>query len=521
MWVGTVGRQIAVLGLQVQAHPDRVGRGAFLDHVRLGRRRVEVPRAEGVVVGDDRRAGVAVHDLGLGGVQRPFREESGLCVVIHEGLGAVAGLLGCDQSFQLRLRAVDVPARVGAVLGLLPSGHRVDLLVEAPVLPVAVAEQVRVQQRVVERGVEDLLLVGRATGDSDLAEYVVPRVVRGGPGCAEVPVRVLRPTVGCGSRDRDIRKADLGLHRAVAGRVERDRITPVERAATGERPVEDHVEVRGVGRRRRTEEARIHGAAHLGAAHLVEVQIGGLVSVQFEQEIGLRGRRECEARHAGACGRGQLGADPVVEVDRVRAGTCRFVAVREADGRVSVDAASGGQDGDVAHRAAAGPGDVVETEPGDNVVRICVIAAGRTGGRVGAPRDHAERGIGSGEGVAPVGSAQQRIDQGGGVGHRSRRGGVRGSSRGGESQEEQTGREKSAPSFHRCDSRYGQHGCHRTGGGESPKAKGTATTLVNANDRNQEQTPTDVGAKGVAPSTSDDTGRRATERSPAGHPSSL
>src|SRR5206468_11065179 len=64
------------------------------------------------------------------------------------------------HSFPTR-RSSDLPARVRAVLRPLAGVDRMGLSVEAEVLAVGVADHVRVQQRAVERGVEQPLLAVR------------------------------------------------------------------------------------------------------------------------------------------------------------------------------------------------------------------------------------------------------------------------------------------------------------------------------------------------------------------------
>ena len=59
-----------------------------------------------------------------------------------------------QQGQQLDVRAVLVPAGEGPVLRSLPRREAVDLLVAAQVAAVDVVEDVRLQHRVVERGVE-------------------------------------------------------------------------------------------------------------------------------------------------------------------------------------------------------------------------------------------------------------------------------------------------------------------------------------------------------------------------------
>src|SRR5207248_6028475 len=102
-----------------------------------------------------------------------------------------------------------VPAGEGGVLDALPAADPVRLLVEAPVLAVDVAEDVGLQQGVVQRGVEDGLLVGGTATDADLTERPAPRVA--GPVADPVERgagRVLCAQVGLGVVLAHVRDAD-------------------------------------------------------------------------------------------------------------------------------------------------------------------------------------------------------------------------------------------------------------------------------------------------------------------------
>ena len=237
---------------------------------------VEARAAEGVDGRHGRRGRVALHHVGRARVVRPAIPDAVVLVrLVQQRLRHVAGGVGIDQRHQVDLRAVHVPAREVRVLGALALVDSVDLLVEAPVLAVDVARQVHVEQRVVERRVEHHLLVGRAAGDPDAPERVVPgpaggrsqRVERGGvgvlgleirAGVGEADVRDPHADVhrrGVAHVEPDVRPraearrriAVVAVRRAAArgGRARRQRVV-VPRAHAGKRPVEHGDKVQGV-----------------------------------------------------------------------------------------------------------------------------------------------------------------------------------------------------------------------------------------------------------------------------------
>src|SRR5205814_9306299 len=84
-------------------------------------------------------------------------------------------------------------------------------LVVAQVLAVDVADHVRVVELVVQVGVEDRTLVGRAAGHLDLAEEAVPLGVGGRAYRVEVEGRDLRLPVGLGIGVAHERHAQLAM----------------------------------------------------------------------------------------------------------------------------------------------------------------------------------------------------------------------------------------------------------------------------------------------------------------------
>ena len=85
--------------------------------------------------------------------------------------------LGVEEGEQLDLGAVDVPAGEGAVLVVVARADQVDLVVGAPVSAVGVADDVRVEEGVVEGGVEGGAFGFRAAADPDGREPGPARLV--------------------------------------------------------------------------------------------------------------------------------------------------------------------------------------------------------------------------------------------------------------------------------------------------------------------------------------------------------
>src|SRR2546429_5711791 len=314
--VAAVAWDDAELVLQRGLRAYLVGGRGLPYHHRLRGRAVEGARAEGEVVRDRDLRRVAGHHEVVRVHEAPLGHQVGRALggVVEQRLGDVAGLLRRDQCAELGLPVEDVPAGELVVLRV-PGRHRVQRLVEAHVLAIAVADHVRVLEHVVERGVEQVLLAGRTPGDLDLVEQRVPGVVRVGPYRVEVEAgTVLGLPVGAGVRVTDEGDADLGLDHPVGGGVERQehRVrTGLYRRVGRERLVEDDVEVHGV---------RVRGAAEMstgrGTAHLVRTydrhraRRGAVLAVpQLDQQIGLARTRERPAGHAAARRGGQLGPD--------------------------------------------------------------------------------------------------------------------------------------------------------------------------------------------------------------------
>jgi hypothetical protein len=89
-------------------------------------------------------------------------------------LGEVTRDVWLQQGQQLDVGAVLIPPGERAVLRSLTRCEPVDLQVAAEVAAVDVVEDVRLQHRVVERGVEGRPLRVGATGDADVLQLAPP-----------------------------------------------------------------------------------------------------------------------------------------------------------------------------------------------------------------------------------------------------------------------------------------------------------------------------------------------------------
>ena len=220
-------RDVAVLEEVREPRPHEVGFrpglgvGRAFQHHLQRRARVEVARAEGPGAGDDGHRRVAVHRAALVVGHGPLGEApAALLGHVDERLRHVARLFGEEPRDERRVRAVDVPA--GEVRVLRVPRRLVHAVVEAHVLAVGVAEDVRVEQRVVERRVEEPPLGLGAAPHTHAPERPVPTHARTHPHALEVPGPVLRAQVRTRLLDAHVGDADLHADGAAVGGVERD-----------------------------------------------------------------------------------------------------------------------------------------------------------------------------------------------------------------------------------------------------------------------------------------------------------
>lgn len=491
------GRHVVQLQVLVQggALPDRQHGLARRGQVPLGRHggrpdqglerpaQVEVRAAEGANAGEGRRGRVAVHDVGAArAVQPAVPDAAVLPGELVQRLGDVGPGPRVEEGEQLHLVAVDVPAGEGAVLRPVAAADGVHLAVAAAVAAVGVADDVRVQEGVVERGVEGGALVVGAAAHADGVQPVAPgpagRVPHGVEGAVR---RVLGGEVRLGARPADVGDADLDADGAVAGRELDVAARPLAGdgpSAVGEaagaaggrgRARVQPVVLPGAGRLERAVEAggevqRVVGALAFGVEIAAEVpgghRTGDGTGLRVDGDRGVGGAHlgvggadeqggrfvggVCEPGRAGA-GRGrQVGGDTRREADLVVAGLGRLVGVAEVGGVDGVLGVGGGRGGDLtgvgeerdvaAAARAARAGHVGQAEASD--AGGVVLVAARRGGAGGiasgvlrAEGEHAERGDGAREDVPAVLGADERIDVRGGV--LEQFGGCRGGRQGG------------------------------------------------------------------------------------------
>ena len=398
---------------------------------------VEAPAAEGVGGGDHRRRGVAVHHPGVRRDQRPARQPPALVRGALQRADQVGGHVRAQPGQQRHRGAVGVPAGDRGVVPV-PGRDPVHGAVEPGVPAVGVAERHRVEQHVVERGIQDGALAGAAAGDGDPAQLPLPG--RGGrvAQAAEGPARRRVGQVAAGAAEVDEGHADLGPdgaagaeghpapdlrpgHRAGAARGR----TPG--AAPGHRAVEAVEHVHAVVARGAAEPAtgRAHGdlsGAREGHRRPLDA---GQAAGRLDEQPGPRAGREGERGQPGAVGGGEGRRHPVVERGAVppRAGV--LPAQADGRGRGGVRHRPGHREQrHVAERRAADAREVGRGEAAQERVVGGVPGRGRgrppadaVGGGVRAQLHHAERPGRRGGGVAaeprrPPTGADERVDVG-------------------------------------------------------------------------------------------------------------
>jgi hypothetical protein len=195
--------------------------------------------------------------------------------------------------------------------------------VEAAILAIKVAEQVRRQERVVDGGVEDGALIGRAALHRYAAQRFAPDGFRVGVDGIEVPAGNLRVQVHFRVGDTDERESHLRQERAGAG-LKRNRTSD---GVTGPTAVgmyglveADH-EIQGVFVFHPAKAAAAHDARH-GVLGPDLHRCGVLLSLRraasgVQVERGGGACRKREPPHAGASGGGEFHAHTVSEGERI------------------------------------------------------------------------------------------------------------------------------------------------------------------------------------------------------------
>ncbi len=331
--------------------------------------------------------------------------------------------------------------------------HRLGVAAKADVAAVLVRHDVGEEEGVVERGVEGVLLGRCAPGGVDAVQHGVPACGGLIGHVAEGPAGILGRQVVDRILGADERQGDLHGDRAPSGvggvgveahvgaaagagagtRVGIDACTRPG-AVAGEGLLERSDEVDRVVVARPAELPARDLTLHLVVAHHVDLvgRDGVHAPADLEQEVGLGALGEGDLGDAGPSRHGEAyvdGARTGGELHLVAAGRRLLVLMREGlTGRFGSVAygTDGGKDGHVLVRLAPGPAEVGQAEALDARVADVVAPAGLDGvrGRVGAPLDHAEGEVGTGElahGARGHGARTgpiERVDEGGGVADR-------------------------------------------------------------------------------------------------------
>ena len=342
----TPGRDVAERGVvrvpvaAVDTRSGRRGADRVLAQGGVELLLVPVEQATRPQVDQERGHRVTGHRVGFGVVQRPAGQPAQLAVGGQQRQSVVAGHLGFEERDELVLRAVGVPQRERLVRRV--SRARCAPVVEPAVASVDVAGDVRVQQRVVQRGVERHLPVGGAAVDLGLVQLGVPRVARRRPDAVEVEARGVRlgGEVVARARQAGVGQRQLDGHRpgrcVVSNRTQPPLAPPpLERAAAvGEGAAAPRPERREraaePGARSRPCGSGVEEQKPLAvtdpstvspptmdtdettALPLLPLHLGGV-----EQHVGLGAGREGVALPAGPQGGGQLGGDTVGHADPV------------------------------------------------------------------------------------------------------------------------------------------------------------------------------------------------------------
>jgi hypothetical protein len=382
-------------------------------------------------VDQERRRRIAGHHVRVARGHRPARQPAAVLLGVGDQRELdVARDVGDEQLQQLVLRPVGVPQGEVRVLG--PAAGPVHPAVEARVAAVDVGERRRRELRAVQRRVERGALVGRPAVDLHAAERLRPRGLGAGADGVEVEPGRLGGEVALRALGVDVAERDLGQHRGLRPGIEAHvravaLVAPAgaglaaagvdpavaPRPVRGEGPVERRGEVHRVAVGRAAEVPAGHLALDLAVADHADrgAERGGVGLADVDQHVRLVGGRERVAMPAGARRRGELGTHAVAgERHAVVAGMGRLRVVR-VGGRVAVragvvDVARRRHERHVAHRRAAGAGQVRVAEPLDPAVAVLVP---RRVTRVRGELDHPERRGRPGKRVALVLGADERV----------------------------------------------------------------------------------------------------------------
>ena len=262
------------------------------------------------------------HDVGVGRIG-PLRHPAALVGVLQQRLHHVVDALGGEQGQQAVFGAEGIPDRVGSVGNAL-----VHLVVEGAVVVPVLGKKPWIQQRVIQRRVEDPSLRRIRAVDVEHAQLAVPGSLERIARRIEIPRRQFGIEVRPGLRQADERGADLRLDRLSRGQVEGNEGADVVTFDPGVAWAHQHAFVDAL-RRKRLLEAHHEIALELGqfqrpedgvlavgvvAANLVLLRVDLDIAVnaragRLDEHAGPGLRRKVEAQVAAMVGRGDLRAD--------------------------------------------------------------------------------------------------------------------------------------------------------------------------------------------------------------------
>jgi len=110
----------------------------------------------------------ADHDVGVRRV-RPLGHPTALLVILQESVHHAGNALRSDDREETVLSAIGVPPGIG---GVRVAG--MDPIIETAVVAALLRDRLGIQQRMIESGIEDRLLVWRSAVDHRNAELLVP-----------------------------------------------------------------------------------------------------------------------------------------------------------------------------------------------------------------------------------------------------------------------------------------------------------------------------------------------------------
>ena len=328
--------------------------------------------------GDDAGGMIAGHGAGFGALQGPDSHAGGaLLGHADEGVGEVGDTVGLHEGVCGMRGAEGVPEGEGGVV-VVAGGEAVRLAVHAAILTVGVVEEGGAERHMVERGVEDTLLLGVGDVGLDAGELVAPLLLCGGAGAVEVPVGLLGLQVASGSFGADSRDAGADVDDLVGGGGEVEdgfEVISGEFGCAGEGFVVG-VEDDFGGRLRELEgeeavaivapgasdvapgEGVRRGAGELGGVYR-GAAVGEVAVGEVEDDPCFAGLGEGVAVDAGALCGCELGVDlRVLEDDGVEAGLRDLVGVGEAGAITFLRVGAGA--GLELHRADSGHDEEVE-----------------------------------------------------------------------------------------------------------------------------------------------------------------